>query len=461
MQHNPVAQHSAHSGSHTAIERKIFLKVTLRIIPILILCFFINYIDRANLGVLFSPISKELNLSASAFGFAAGIFFLGYLVFEVPSNMAIVRFGARLWIARIMISWGIVTCLLSATHSVPMLYTLRFLLGVAEAGFFPGVLFYLTFWYPRHLLGQAYLALELSVPVSLALGSVVTAGLLWMDGVAGIAGWRWAFALEGIPAVLMGILVLFILPDNPKQAKWLTQEERDYLLSKTSPDHGHGKADLKELKAVVFDSLTWLYIGLEFSIIIGFWAVTYFLPKIMQERFHVNPVDAGLISSIPWLAAVFGIALVAWTSRKTGDRKWHLLISLLLSAIGLCITAKVDSPVVGLIGLCISAAGVQAAVPLFWTIPVMSFSGARAAIAIAFINSVASTAGLVGPWILGISHDLTGTSRTGLYVMSAFFLVSAFLAFRVSQSRSKADAGRGALDISTAGAPHPGGVQIE
>ncbi|AUT72435.1 MFS transporter [Paraburkholderia hospita] len=461
MQHNPVAQHSAHSGSHTAIERKIFLKVTLRIIPILILCFFINYIDRANLGVLFSPISKELNLSASAFGFAAGIFFLGYLVFEVPSNMAIVRFGARLWIARIMISWGIVTCLLSATHSVPMLYTLRFLLGVAEAGFFPGVLFYLTFWYPRHLLGQAYLALELSVPVSLALGSVVTAGLLLMDGVAGIAGWRWAFALEGIPAVLMGILVLFILPDNPKQAKWLTQEERDYLLSKTSPDHGDGKADLKELKAVVFDSLTWLYIGLEFSIIIGFWAVTYFLPKIMQERFHVNPVDAGLISSIPWLAAVFGIALVVWTSRKTGDRKWHLLISLLLSAIGLCITAKVDSPVVGLVGLCISAAGVQAAVPLFWTIPVMSFSGARAAIAIAFINSVASTAGLVGPWILGISHDLTGTSRTGLYVMSAFFLVSAFLAFHVSQSRSKADAGRGALDISTAGTPHPGGVRIE
>ncbi|AQH03717.1 MFS transporter (plasmid) [Burkholderia sp. KK1] len=451
MQINPVAQGAERSDRHAAIERKIFLKVTLRIIPILILCFFINYIDRANLGVLFSPISKELHLTASAFGFAAGVFFLGYLVFEVPSNMAIVRFGARRWIARIMISWGIVTCLLAATHSVPMLYTLRFLLGVAEAGFFPGVLFYLTFWYPRHLLGQAYLTLELSVPISLALGSVVTAALLLMDGVAGIAGWRWAFALEGIPAVLMGILVLFILPDGPREARWLTDEERDYLLAKTASGHGHSKASLGELKAVVCDSLTWLYIGLEFCIIIGFWAVTYFLPKIVQERFHVDAVAAGLISSIPWLAAVFGIALVAWTSRKTGDRKWHLLIVLLLSAIGLCITARVESPVIGLIGLCISAAGVQAAVPLFWTIPAMSFSGARAAIAIAFINSVASTAGLVGPWILGISHDLTGTSRTGLYVMSGFFLVSAFLAFHVSQSRSKADAGRSTLDVPATG----------
>jgi MFS family permease len=461
MQHNPVEQLSAHFGSHTAIERKIFRKVTLRIIPILILCFFINYIDRANLGVLFSPMSKEFHLTASAFGFAAGIFFLGYLVFEVPSNMAIVRFGARLWIARIMISWGIVTCLLAATHSVPMLYTLRFLLGVAEAGFFPGALFYLTFWYPRHLLGQAYLTLELSVPISLALGSIVTAGLLLMDGVAGIAGWRWAFALEGIPAVLMGILVLLVLPDCPKEAKWLTQEERDYLLSTTDRDHAHSKADLKQLKSVVFDSLTWLYIALEFSIIIGFWAVTYFLPKIMQERFHVNAVNAGLIASIPWLAAVFGIALAAWTSRKTGDRKWHLLIVLLLSAIGLCITAKVESPVVGLIGICISAAGVQAAVPLFWTVPATSFSGSRAAIAIAFINSVASTAGLVGPWILGISHDLTGTSRTGLYVMSAFFLVSAFLAFHVSQSRSRADIRHGVREIPAAGSPQTGGVSAE
>ncbi|MGF6444246.1 sugar phosphate permease [Paraburkholderia youngii] len=451
MQLNPVAQGPERSDMHAAIERKIFRKVTMRIVPILILCFFINYIDRANLGVLFSPISKELHLTASAFGFAAGIFFLGYLVFEVPSNMAIVRFGARRWIARIMISWGIVTCLLAATHSVPMLYTLRFVLGAAEAGFFPGVLFYLTFWYPRHLLGQAYLTLELSVPVSLALGSVVTAGLLLMEGVAGIAGWRWAFALEGIPAILMGFLVLFILPDGPNQAKWLTQEEQDYLLLKTVSDHGHSKASLSEFKAVVCNSLTWLFIALEFSIIIGFWAVTYFLPKIVQERFHVDPVHAGLISSIPWLAAVAGIALVAWTSRKTGDRKWHLLIVLLLSAVGLWITARVDSPVVGLIGICISAAGVQAAVPLFWTIPAMSFSGARAAIAIAFINSVASTAGLVGPWILGISQDLTGTSRTGLYVMSAFFLMSAFLAFQVSQSRSKAEVGRDTPGVSTVG----------
>ncbi|NUY01482.1 MFS transporter [Paraburkholderia youngii] len=451
MQLNPVAQGPERSDMHAAIERKIFRKVTMRIVPILILCFFINYIDRANLGVLFSPISKELHLTASAFGFAAGIFFLGYLVFEVPSNMAIVRFGARRWIARIMISWGIVTCLLAATHSVPMLYTLRFVLGAAEAGFFPGVLFYLTFWYPRHLLGQAYLTLELSVPVSLALGSVVTAGLLLMEGVAGIAGWRWAFALEGIPAIVMGFLVLFILPDGPKQAKWLTQEEQDYLLLRTVSDHGHSKASLSEFKAVVCNPLTWLFIALEFSIIIGFWAVTYFLPKIVQERFHVDPVHAGLISSIPWLAAVAGIALVAWTSRKTGDRKWHLLIVLLLSAVGLWITARVDSPVVGLIGICISAAGVQAAVPLFWTIPAMSFSGARAAIAIAFINSVASTAGLVGPWILGISQDLTGTSRTGLYVMSAFFLISAFLAFQVSQSRSKAEVGRGTSGVSAAG----------
>ncbi|CAB5300946.1 major facilitator transporter [Burkholderia multivorans] len=420
-------------------ERQIFRKVSMRILPVLILCFFINYVDRANLGVLFSPLSKDLGLSASSFGLAAGLFYVGYLLFEVPSNMAMVRFGARVWIARIMVSWGIVTVLLAASHGATALYVLRFMLGVAEAGFFPGVIFYLTLWYPRNLLGQSYLILELSVPFSLALGSAVTSSLLLLDGIAGIPGWRWVFMLEGLPAVLVGLLIFFTLPDSPATAKWLSADERAYLLRAAAPPPANGKEDLRGFRHIISKPLAWLFAVLLFSMVIGFWAVTYFLPKIMQERFHVGAVQAGFMAAIPWAVAAIVIVVVAWTSAKTGDRKWHLLVCLILSAAGLFVTAITGSPIVALIGLCVGAAGVQASVPLFWTMPSTSFAGANAAIAIALVNCIGNTSGLIGPWLLGFSNDLTGNSRAGLFVMAGFCLFAGVLAFYLSKATSQTE----------------------
>jgi MFS family permease len=425
------------SASSIAMERQIFKKISLRILPVLILCFFINYVDRANLGVLFSPLSKDLNLTAASFGFAAGLFYVGYLLFEIPSNIAMARFGARRWIARIMISWGLVTMCLAATHGAGSLYALRFMLGVAEAGFFPGVIFYLTFWYPRHRLGQAYLILELSVPVSLALGSVVTSVLLLMDGVAGLSGWRWVFLLQGLPAVVVGALIFFHLSDGPSKAKWLSAEEREYLLSNAAPQQSHATNGAHGFVDVIQRPLVWLFAVLLFSMVIGFWAVTYFLPRIMQERFHVDAVHAGLLAAIPWVVSAIAILVVTYTSARTGDRKWHLLACLCLSAAGLFIAATVDSSAIAIIGLCAGAAGVQAAVPLFWTMPSTSFTGASAAIAIAMVNSIGNISGLVGPWMLGISTDITGNSRAGLVVVAGFCLFAAVLGFYLSRSVSR------------------------
>ncbi|MBT2793555.1 MFS transporter [Paraburkholderia strydomiana] len=424
------------SASSIAMERQIFKKVSLRILPVLILCFFINYVDRANLGVLFSPLSKDLNLTAASFGFAAGLFYVGYLLFEIPSNIAMARFGARRWIARIMISWGVVTMCLAATHGATSLYVLRFMLGVAEAGFFPGVIFYLTFWYPRHRLGQAYLILELSVPVSLALGSVVTSALLLMDGVAGLTGWRWVFLLQGLPAVVVGVWIFFYLSDGPAKAKWLSPEERDYLLSNAAPQQSHAKNDAR-FADVIRRPLVWLFAVLLFSMVIGFWSVTYFLPRIMQERFHVDAVHAGFLAAIPWAVSAVAILVVTYTSAKTGDRKWHLVASLCLSAAGLFVAGTVDSSTIAIIGLCAGAAGVQAAVPLFWTMPSTSFTGTGAAIAIAMVNSIGNISGLVGPWMLGISTDATGNSRAGLVVVAGFCLFAALLGFYLSRSVSR------------------------
>jgi len=421
-------------------ERQIFRKVSMRILPVLILCFFINYVDRANLGVLFSPLSKDLGLSASSFGLAAGLFYVGYLLFEIPSNMALVRFGARVWIARIMISWGVVTVLLAASHSAPALYVLRFLLGVAEAGFFPGVIFYLTLWYPRNLLGQSYLILELSVPFSLALGSAVTSALLLLDGMGGIPGWRWVFMLEGLPAVLVGLWIFFTLPESPATAKWLTADERAYLLRAAAPGAMNAKDETRGMRHIMSRPLAWLFAVLLFSMVIGFWAVTYFLPKIMQERFHVGAVQAGLMAAVPWAVAAIVIVVVAWTSAKTGDRKWHLLVCLVLSAAGLFVTAVTGSPLIALIGLCVGAAGVQASVPLFWTMPSASFAGPNAAVAIALVNCIGNTSGLVGPWLLGFSNDLTGNSRAGLFVMAGFCLFAGVLAFYLSKTTGQTEA---------------------
>ncbi|ABE29377.1 major Facilitator Superfamily protein [Paraburkholderia xenovorans LB400] len=414
------------------LERRILRKVGWRILPILLLGFLISFIDRANVGVLYGPLTHSLGLTASSFGLAAGLFYIGYLVFEIPSNLAMAKYGARVWLARILVTWGFVTVALAAAQGVTSFYILRILLGVAEAGFYPGALFFLTLWYPPRALGRAYSLFEISIPASLAIGSLLTSSLLLLDGVWGIAGWKWVFILEGLPAIALGLYIFFVLPDNPDKATWLTAEETCYLNSQLLTRHESAKSELGKVAVIFQSGLAWIFAALYFSFVIGFWAVTYFLPKIVQERFHVGVVQAGAISAIPWIVAVLAIIVVSRTSAKTRDRRWHMLVLLGLAGIGLLMSAAVASPILALIGIAMGAAGMQAATPLFWTMPSTVFRGAMAAVALAMVNSLGNLSGLAGPWILGFFSDVTGSSRVGLYIMSGFFFVSAILAFAVS-----------------------------
>jgi len=418
-------------AANEQLERSLFHKISWRLMPLLLLGYFISFLDRANVGVLYTPLTKALGLTPSGFGLAAGLFYIGYLVFEIPSNIAITKYGARIWLGRILITWGLVTVALAASQGAKSFYVLRILLGIAEAGFYPGVLFYLTLWYPKHSLHRAYSIFEVCVPIALAVGSIVTSALLLLDGAWGFAGWQWVFVLEGLPAVVLGFYMFKFMPARPQEARWLTADEAKYINQQVAVPVERHESETTLLLKVAKHGLSWVFAALYFSFVIAFWSVTYFLPKIVQERFHVGTIDAGLISAVPWIAAVVVILIVSRTSTRTGNRRWHMFVLLCAAGFGLFLSAYVQSPVIALLGLCLGAAGMQGAVPLFWTMPSLVFRGAMTAIALAMVNSLGNLSGLAGPWILGLLTELTGNSRAGLYVMSGFFF-SALLAFVVS-----------------------------
>lgn len=422
------------SADDDHMQRNVVRKITFRLMPILVLGLFFSYVDRANLGILFGPLSRDLHLTAADFGLAAGLFYIGYLLFEIPSNMGLVKFGARRWIARIMVTWGLVTAALALTQGATSLYALRILLGIAEAGFFPGVIYLLTLWYPPSVHARAYSTLQMSMCISLSLGAVLTSGLLVLDGTGGLAGWQWVFILEGVSATLLGVYIFFAMPDNPEKAKWLSRKEKDYLRVAVSARHDASEHSHAGLSGVLKQKGMWLLTLLYFTIVIGFWTVTYFLPHIVQERFHVGSVRAGLISAIPFVVAAVSTAIVNWSATRSGDRKWHMFILLCIAGVGLILTSTTTSPLLALIGLCMAAMGSQSSVPLFWSMPSNWYAGPAAAVAIALINSLGNVGGLAGPWILGVLTDITGDTRMGLLVMSGFFLFSAVLAFLLGGS---------------------------
>jgi nitrate/nitrite transporter NarK len=274
--------------------------------------------------------------------------------------------------------------------------------------------------------------LQIAIPVSLALANVLTSSLLGLDGVAGLDGWRWVFILQGIPAVALGIYIFFVLPERPSKAKWLNAQERTYLEEQVSEQIDETSHDVKHLPTVLKNPVAWVFSALYFCTVIGFWSLTYFLPQVVQERFKVGAVESGFISALPWVFTAAAVVFVIWSTARTGDRKWHMFISLMVAGAGLFLAAYTDSPWIALIGLSLGAAGMQAVSPVFWTMPSTIFAGATAAIAIAMINSLGNLSGLAGPWLLGILKDATGSTQSGLAIMAVFFVVAAFLAFAMS-----------------------------
>ena len=402
-------------------------KVARRVTPFLALLYFVNYLDRTNIGFAGpNGMNDELGLGEAAFGLAAGIFFIGYLLLEVPSNLALHRFGARRWIARIMVTWGIVAAALAFVPNTGWLYTLRFLLGVAEAGFFPGIVLYLTFWFPQRERARMTALFMAAIPVSSAVGAPLSALLIEHgEGLFGLSGWRAMFLLEGVPAVALGVVTWFFLTDRPADATWLEPGERRALTAALEADDDHKS---RTYHVSMRESLTsrriWALAFVYFGIVYGLYALGFFLPTIIkgfEEQFGTSYslLERGLINAIPY--AVGAVAMLWWARHgdRRGERVWHVALPAFVGGAAIPVALYLGSPAAAMAAVTVCAVGVMCALPTFWALPTAFLTGAAAASGIALVNSVGNTAGFAAPYITGWLAELTGSQRTGLWLVGA------------------------------------------
>jgi ACS family tartrate transporter-like MFS transporter len=406
-------------------------KVSRRLIPFLVACFFAAYLDRVNLGFAALTMNRDLNFSPIVFGWGAGVFFIGYALFEVPSNYVLHRVGARRWIARIMISWGVVSALMALVWNETSFLALRLLLGVAEAGFAPGVLLYLTYWIPRARRGRVFGAFLVAVPLSTAIGAPISgAVLVLMDGVAGLAGWQWLFILEAAPAVALGAAAYVYLTDRPKDAHWLAPAERDWLQAQIEREEAEEPPGGHAIWPALRDPRTLALGAAYFGVVLSLYGLGMWLPQIAQTFGH-GPVGVGFITAIPFLCGA--VAMVAWGahSDKTGECVRHTAIAAIAAAGGLAASAYCEGLTASVIALSVAAAGTLAAMPTFWSLATARLSGTRAAVGIALINSIGNLAGFLGPYLVGWIKQTTGEFSLALLALAAGPLFCAALMLRL------------------------------
>jgi ACS family tartrate transporter-like MFS transporter len=416
------------------IEKRTLRRITWRIVPFIMLLYFVAYIDRVNIGFAALTMKEDLGFTASILGFGAGIFFWGYFLFEVPSNIILHKVGARLWIARVMVTWGIISAAMAFVEGPTSFYVIRFLLGAAEAGFFPGIILYLSYWFPaRHRAGVTAFFMA-AAPLSTALGSPISAALLEMNGVMGLAGWQWMFVLEAIPALILGVVVFFYMTDRPELASWLKDDERAWLV-KAMNEEAASKAEhakhgvLSGLANPRVIALALIYFGTSAGLYtLGIWA-----PQIIKQL-GVSSMTVGFLNAIPPIVSV--IAMVWWSrhSDRTGERTWHVVLACVAAAIGLVVAAGANS-IVGLIAaLTLVNVGISCAKPPLWSMPTMFLSGAAAATGIATINSIGNLGGFAGPARIGWVKDQTGSFSGGLYFVAGLLVLSAVLTLLLARS---------------------------
>jgi D-galactonate transporter len=415
---------------------RVLAKVSLRIMPFLALLYFVNYLDRVNIGFAGpNGMNRELGLTATAFGFASGIFFLGYLVLEVPSNLALHRFGARRWLARIMITWGIVATIMAFVPNPAALVVLRFLLGVAEAGFFPGIILYLTYWFPASQRAKAVALFMVAIPVSTAIGSTVSSLLIVHGhGIAGLSGWRFMFLVEGVPAILLAFATWFFLTDRPERAKWLTEDERAWLAAELDAERrateaAHHWPLRKALTHPRILGLAFVYFGIAY----GLYALGFFLPTIItdfQEQFGttLSTTQKGLVNAVPYVIGAVAMVLWARHGDRTGERRWHVAAPMLLGGAAIPVALYLADPFAAMVAVTVCAVGVCAALPTFWALPSSFLSGTAAAGGIALINSLGNVSGFAAPYVTGWLRDLTGSQRAGLWAVGGCMIAAACVA---------------------------------
>jgi len=405
-------------------------RVTRRLIPLLFACYVVNYLDRFNISFAALEMKADLGLSDSVYGLGAGMFFAGYVTFEIPSNLILQRVGARRWIARIMVTWGLVSCATMFVRTAGGFYSLRFLLGLAEAGFLPGMLFYLTHWIPARERARVFALFLTSTALAGVIGAPISAALLKLSGAGGLAGWQWLFLVEGIPAVLLGVVIYCYLPDRPTDARWLAAEEAEWIERTLAAERvARERAHRLTLWQALTHGRVWRLCVLYFSTIISFYGVAFWLPQIVQSFSGLSNVAASLVAALPYVAAAAGMVAVARHSDRTGERRRHVAVAAFTGAAALALGALVQNvPALAFLSLCLAATGIWSTLGPFWSLPTAFLSGTAAAGGIALVNSIGNVGGFVGPTVMGFLRQRTHRFESGLIVLAVTLVVAGVLA---------------------------------
>jgi MFS transporter, ACS family, tartrate transporter len=415
------------------LEARTIAKVSKRLVPFLIICYFVAYLDRVNVSFAALTMNQDLGLSQTAFGFGAGIFFIAYFIFEVPSNLLLERFGARKWIARIMLSWGILSGAMAFIPNIARatglgnehsFYLLRVLLGAAEAGFFPGIIFYLTLWFPSEYRARIVGYFMAAIPLSTVIGAPISGLLLYLHGGLGLAGWQWLFVIEAVPAIILAGVVFFYLTDRPADAAWLAADERSWLAERLEIERRHRETlyNYTVTQALVNPRVIGLSL-VYFGAVATNYGLSFFLPQIVKA-FGMNTFLTTLVSAAPYVIGLIGMVWWGRRSDRMAERRFHAALPLFLAAAGIAVSTALDDPTLKMLSLCVAGFGIFACLPVFWTLPTAFLSGAAAAAGIAVINSIGNLAGFAGPFAMGWIKDHTGSYAGGLLLLAALGIIA-------------------------------------
>ena len=408
-------------------ERRVFVKIGWRLMPVLILAYIFNYLDRNNVGFASLTMNQAIGLTATQLGFGAGVFFIGYCFLEVPSNLILYRVGARVWLSRIMISWGLASAATALAVGPSSFYALRLLLGAAEAGFFPGVAFYLGTWFPAQYRTRMVAWFMVAIPVSSVIGGPISGWLLGMNGILGIAGWQWMFIIEGLPVVFIGLSLLWLLADRPEDVSWLSDEERRVVRERLAAERR--PREVRHLGAAIRDVRVIILALVQFGFLVGSYAIGIFLPLMLREG-KLTDIEIGFVSSGCYVVAVIGMILWARHVDRGGSKVVNLALSCVLSACGFLGAILFSGNFwISVAAMAVAITGINGARAIFWTIPPRFLTGMAAAGGLAFINSIGTTGGFVGPYVMGWLTDETGSFSAGLLAMSGFLVLAAVLAW--------------------------------
>jgi D-galactonate transporter len=411
---------------------QVYKKVAWRLVPFLCICYLAAYLDRVNVGFAKLQMLSDLSFSNTVYGIGAGIFFLGYVIFEVPSNILMHKVGARLWIARIMISWGLIGAGMAFVQTPTQFYVLRFLLGVAEAGFIPGVLLYLTYWFPAAWRGRIIALFLAAIPMSNIIGGPLSGWILTtMNGIAEMRGWQWLFIIETLPSILLGFVVLRFLDDRVENARWLTDEEKAYIKQDIEDEAKQTGGHVSVMDAMK-SARVWLLGVAYFSVASSIYISSFWMPTLIKQLGIDNPVQIGWLTTIPYVAAIVAMIIVNISADKRAERRWHTAIPCFIAALGLVISGTPGlGIVITMFGLTLAAAGASTSQASFWSLPPMFLTGAAAAAGIALVNSLGNIAGMASTGLVGWMTDLTGSPNSALYLFAVFALIGGLMVLRL------------------------------